>query len=497
MFNKKSNHHSIWTTLAILSSIATISMYTETMLLPALPQLIDEFDLSYNTSSWILSAYLVAGAVITPVSGKLSDIYGKKKIMIILISIYTIGLIISPLSSNFFMLLISRILQGIGISVFPVTFGLVREHFPREKLAISQGIISSMFAGGSVLGLAIGGTIVQYYNWRFTFFSIIPIAICLIFIIMRFIPMEKKVIDNSKIENHKSNERFDLRGSILLGVSIITFLLFITFLKTDSLDANFTILNFIKIPFTSLICLIFFISSFIAFLSFERKTKFPLISSRLFFDRRILASNIILLIVGMSMFTIFQTLPILVQSPYPVGFNNNPLQMSLVQIPFAIVLLILGPLAGFMISRIGQTTPLVIGTVAMSLGFSLILLGRFNEFYISLYLVIISIGLSLTNVSSTNIVMVQSSFDQIGISLGISNLLRIIGSSIGPTIAGLFMQTHLLPIDLSKNQNQYFPTAAAYDLIFGTMLILSLFALSISFFLTKNQKSGRWGIRTF
>lgn len=459
------------------------------MLLPALPQLIDEFDLSYNTSSWILSAYLVAGAVMTPVSGKLSDIYGKKKIMIILILIYTIGLIISPLSSNFFMLLISRILQGIGISVFPVTFGLVREHFPREKLALSQGVISSMFAGGSVLGLAIGGTIVQYYSWRLTFFSIIPIAICLIFIIMRFIPTEKKVIGNSKIKNHESNERFDLRGSILLGVSIITFLLFITFLKTDSLDENYTLLNFNKIPLTSLICLIFFISSFIAFLSFERKTKFPLISSRLFLDRRILASNIILLIVGMSMFTIFQTLPILAQSPYPVGFNNNPLQMSIVQLPFALVLLILGPLAGFMISRIGQTTPLLIGTIAMSLGFSLILLGRLNEFYISLYLVIISIGLSLTNVSSTNIVMVQSSFEQIGISLGISNLLRIIGSSIGPTIAGLFMQTHLFPIDLSKNQNQYFPTPAAYDLIFGTMLILSLFALSISFFLIKKQKS--------
>lgn len=458
------------------------------MLLPALPQLIDEFDLSYNTSSWILSVYLVAGAVMTPVSGKLSDIYGKKKIMIILILIYTIGLIISPLSSNFFMLLMSRILQGIGISVFPVTFGLVREHFPREKLALSQGVISSMFAGGSVLGLAIGGTIVQYYSWRLTFFSIIPIAICLIFIIMRFIPTEKKVIDNSKIKNHESNERFDLRGSILLGVSIITFLLFITFLKTDSLDENYILLNFIKIPLTSLICLIFFVSSFIAFLSFERKTKFPLISSRLFLDRRILASNIILLIVGMSMFTIFQTLPILAQSPYPVGFNNNPLQMSIVQLPFALVLLILGPLAGFMISRIGQTTPLLIGTIAMSLGFSLILLGRLNEFYISLYLVIISIGLSLTNVSSTNIVMVQSSFEQIGISLGISNLLRIIGSSIGPTIAGLFMQTHLLPIDLSKNQNQYFPTAAAYDLIFGTMLILSLFALSISFFLIKKQK---------
>jgi len=487
LFSKKNSSHSIWTTLAILSSIATISMYTETMLLPALPQLIDDFNLSYNTSSWILSAYLVAGAVMTPVSGKLSDMYGKKRIMIILISIYSVGLIISPFSPNFFMLLISRILQGIGISVFPVTFGLVREQFPREKLAISQGIISSMFAGGSVLGLAIGGGIVQFYGWRLTFFSIIPIAIVLIFIIIRFIPTEKKVDEISKQKNENSDQKFDLKGSILLGVTITSFLLFITFLKTDNFDINDRQLDSITIPISSIFFLTIFIMSFLLFLLFERKTKFPLITSSLFFDRKILSSNIILLIVGMSMFTIFQTLPILVQSPHPVGFDKNAIQMSLVQMPFALVLLILGPLTGFIITKIGQTTPLLVGTVAMSFGFSLLLFMRINEFYISVYLVVISIGLSLTNVSSTNIVMLQSSFQQIGISLGISNLLRIIGSSIGPTIAGLFMQSHLFLVTLHKDQYQYFPSAAAYDLIFGTMLFLSFSALCISFFLVREQ----------
>ena len=476
----------MWTTLAILSSIATISMYTETMLLPALPQLIHDFNLSYNTSSWILSAYLVAGAVMTPVSGKLSDMYGKKRIMIILILIYTVGLIISPFSSNFAMLLISRILQGIGISVFPVSFGLIREQFPREKLAISQGIISSMFAGGSVLGLAIGGTIVQLYGWRLTFFSIIPIAICLIIIIMRYIPSEKKAFDISRVRD--SYKKFDLRGAILLGLSITSFLLFLTFLRTNTFDTNYNLLESITIPITSLLFLIAFISSFVTFLLCERRTKFPLITSSLFLDKTILSSNIILLIVGMSMFTIYQTLPILAQSPYPVGFDNNPIQMSLVQMPFALVLLVLGPLTGLIITRIGQTTPLLVGTLAMSFGFCLLLFIRLNELYISIYLIILSVGISLTNVSSTNIVMVQSSFEQIGISLGISNLLRIIGSSIGPTIAGLFMQTHLFLVTLSKNQYQYFPSTTAYDLIFGTMLFLSLSALGISFFLVKEQK---------
>ena len=463
-------------------------MYTETMLLPALPQLIHDFNLSYNTSSWILSAYLVAGAVMTPVSGKLSDMYGKKRIMIILILIYTVGLIISPFSSNFIMLLISRILQGIGISVFPVSFGLIREQFPKEKLAISQGIISSMFAGGSVLGLAIGGTIVQLYGWRLTFFSIIPIAICLIIIIIRSIPSEKKAFDISRIRNEDSYKKFDFRGALLLGMSITSFLLFITFLRTNIFDTSYNLLESVKIPITSLFFLIIFISSFVTFLLCEKRTKFPLIPSSLFIDRRILSSNIILLIVGMSMFTIYQTLPILAQSPYPVGFDNNAIQMSLVQMPFAIVLLVLGPLTGLIITRIGQTTPLLVGTLAMSFGFCLLLFMRLNELYISIYLIILSVGISLTNVSSTNIVMVQSSFEQIGISLGISNLLRIIGSSIGPTIAGLFMQTHLFLVTQSKNQYQYFPSTTAYDLIFGTMLFLSLSALAISIFLVKEQK---------
>ena len=302
-------------------------MYTETMLLPALPQLIRDFNLSYNTSSWILSAYLVAGAVMTPVSGKLSDMYGKKRIIVILISIYTVGLIISPFSTDYFTLLISRILQGIGISVFPVTFGLVRERFPREKLAISQGIISSMFAGGSVLGLAIGGTIVQFYGWRLTFFSIIPIAICLIIVIIRFIPTEKKQIETTKIKQKDPSQKFDILGSILLGVSIISFLLFITFLRTNSFGYNDDPLESIWVPINSLYFLIIFIGGFVTFLLYERRTKFPIISSNLFLERRILSANIILLFVGMFMFTVFQTLPILIQSPYPVGFGNNAVQM--------------------------------------------------------------------------------------------------------------------------------------------------------------------------
>ena len=109
-----------WITLAILSSIGLISMHAETMLLPTIPDIIRDFHINYSTSSWILTAYLISGAVMTPIAGKLSDIYGKKKILLIIMTTYTIGVILGGLAFSFSFLLIARTIQGVGFSVFPI-----------------------------------------------------------------------------------------------------------------------------------------------------------------------------------------------------------------------------------------------------------------------------------------------------------------------------------------------------------------------------------------
>lgn len=98
----------------VISSVVLIPMYGETVIIPAIPDFIKEFGITYSTSSWILAAFLIAGAVMTPISGKLSDIYGKKKILLVIMSIYTIG----GFANNISFMIIARILQGIGLSMF-------------------------------------------------------------------------------------------------------------------------------------------------------------------------------------------------------------------------------------------------------------------------------------------------------------------------------------------------------------------------------------------
>ncbi len=176
-----------WKVLAVLSLVATMVMYAETMLIPAIPDLIKDFRTSYSMSSWILTAYLVSGAVMTPIAGKLSDIYGKKKILLIIMAIYTIGVSTAGFANNIYFMLVARAIQGIGMSMFPIAFSIVRDQFPREKMSIGQGVITSMFASGAVIGLSVGGTIIQHFGWQATFFTIIPISISLLIVIWRFI----------------------------------------------------------------------------------------------------------------------------------------------------------------------------------------------------------------------------------------------------------------------------------------------------------------------
>jgi MFS family permease len=196
-----------WKLLIILSSIATMVMYAETVLIPAIPDFISDFNVSYGTSSWILTTYLISGAVATPIVGKLSDVYGKKKVLLAVMLIYAVGVSFAGFASNIYVLLFIRAIQGIGMGMFPIAFGLIRDQFPREKISIGQGIISSMFATGAAVGLSAGALIVENFGWQATFFTIIPVAILLLVTIWRFVHVDENTVSRKPIEDAVRKDR--------------------------------------------------------------------------------------------------------------------------------------------------------------------------------------------------------------------------------------------------------------------------------------------------
>ncbi|WP_245867321.1 MFS transporter [Candidatus Nitrosotalea bavarica] len=466
---------SAWKTLAILSLIATMVMYAETMLIPAIPDLIKDFHISYGMSSWILTTYLIAGAIMTPITGKLSDIYGRKKVLLIIMAIYVIGVSLGGFVTNIYEMLLVRIIQGIGMSMFPIAFGIIRELFPRNKLAIGQGIISSMFATGAVIGLVSGGHLIQNFGWQATFYSIIPVSIALLVIIARFIHVEEPhLLTNGKIDESGNNSRnkIDIQGAITLTISVSAFLMALTMVENGDDSNSFSMMGLVVIGIVYLIL----------FAIIEKRSISPLVSMKILANKTILPANIMIMIVGMSMFMVFQTIPVLVRSPSPLGFGEDPLMTSNVQLPFAIVLLIFGPTSGFIVSKLGSTKPIILGSIISAIGFVSLYTNHSTEFLVSANLAILSTGLSLTNVGAMNVIMLTTPRKDIGVSLGMSTLIRIIGASVGPAMAGMYMQTHKTTITGIIGS---FPTADSYNLIFFTAALISCVSIGLAFALRR------------
>jgi MFS family permease len=516
-----------WTTLLVLGLSVLITMYGETMLLPAIPDIINELDISYNTSSWILTAYLISGAVMTPIAGKLSDVYGRKKMILIILIIYIIGVAIGSWSANFYIMLLSRIIQGMGISMFPIAFGIIRELLPAQKLAIGVGIFTSMFAAGSVVGLGLGGTIVQHLGWRTTFFSILPFAISLWFAIKTYVKddlqyntinlQNKSKIKNSALGSKAINEFsnvIDIKGAILLTISITTFLLAITIIGNINSPENVQVNNSHNSNNNSIISHNFIFYEFLILISItaislalfiivEKKAKSPLIDLKLFSNKIFLVSNILVLTLGLPMFLVYQTIPFLVRSPPPSGFGGSAVESALVQLPFMIIFLIFAPASGFIISKIGSIRPVVLGTIISLVGFLGIFAFHSTELMVEVNLAVIAVGFALLNTGVFNIIMVSTPIQFSGISLGMSVVIMIIGMSIGPIVAGFFMQTFQTS-DLStvteaamtttttttttKMTNSSHPSAIAYNLIFLTGIIISSISIVLAFILRKKLK---------
>jgi MFS family permease len=497
-----------WKMLAILSCIATMVMYAETMLIPAIPDLIKDFDVSYSMSSWVLTAYLIAGAVMTPIAGKLSDIYGRKKILLIIMVIYAIGVSMAGFALDIYFMIFARAIQGIGMSMFPIAFGMIRDQFPREKISIGQGVITSMFASGAVIGLTVGAIIVQDYGWQNTFFTILPIAIALLLIIWRFIHIidsrdedqgqkRSRILEGDNISKtsngtdnailSKASNQIDVKGAIALAITVASFLLVLTLLETsgsniEAASGNNNHPSDVNFSTQVLPFLIIGIVSFVLFVIIERREKYPLVDFKLMLNKSILPANLIIMLVGFSMFMVFQTIPILVRNPEPIGFGEDAISAGKVQLPFAIILLIFGPTSGFIVSKLGSLKPIIFGTFITTIGFVGLLMFHSTELLVSANLGVLSTGLSLSSVGAINVIILSTPRQFSGISLGMSSLMRIVGASIGPALAGMYMQTNQTLFNVDGIMN-YFPSSMSFDLIFLSAVIVSAISIALAIIL--------------
>jgi MFS family permease len=273
------------------------------------------------------------------------------------------------------------------------------------------------------------------------------------------------------------SKSIDIKGVVSLSAAVICFLITLQLLeKTGGND----LIQIIIFAITSVI-------SVFAFVAIEKKAPSPLINFKLLKNRTILSANIINMTVGLTaLMVVYQTLPILIQSPTPLGFGGDSSSIAIVQLPYMIVSLLFSVASGFIVSKFGNLKPTTIGTIVTTLGFFVLFLYHSTESSIAAVLAIVAVGLALMQIGSVNIVLTSTPKQFSGISLGMNLLIYLIGSSVGPVIAGIYLQANQVSLpSVMDSLSSSFPSPESYNLVFLTAVLIS--ASSIIFAILLNR----------
>ncbi len=444
-------------TLGILSGLGLVTLFGETMVQPALPNFITDFRITYETSLWILSAFLISGAVMTPVAGKLSDIYGRKRVLLSIMAVYCVGVLAAGLAGDIATMIAARVLMGVGFAAFPIAFGIIRESLPPSRLAVGQTVFGSTFSLGSVVGLVLGAGIIQTYGWHFAFFAVFPFAVVLLLIVQWFIR------EPPTHQGHPTGPKppLDMKGVLLLTASVVSFLVAVSLVQNVAVDPS-------AVPQIAFLLAVS-VASLASLAVVERRSRHPLVDIKLLTNRVTLSAILILMVVGACTFMVYQTISILVQSPQPLGFGGDKVTTAGVLLPFVVVLL-LGTLgSGVVLNRLGNVRMTLIGTALSSVGFFGLLFFHSTEFLVTATLALIAAGLSFSFTGGFNVVLLSAPAESTGIALGMTLLLNLIAQSIGPAVAATFQQVNQGSVLGGQGT---FPTEEAYFLIFATAAVL-------------------------
>ena len=440
---------------------------------PALPSIAQHFQISDALASWVMTAYMVCGAVMTVVMGRLADLIGAKKMLMIMMICFTVGTILAPFSPNISVLLALRVLQGIAVASTPISTKLIRDQVPKSKFPIGLGIYLAAYSGGMALGAVLGPVVAAGPGWQGNFYLIAPIAVVLLFVCWRFIHSDesKKIHEHDYVDKAPSNiptkakkQRIDFIGIITLTVTLVSFLVAIT--VSGSIATN---------PAGFVIPLVIGIIFMILFIILEKRIKSPLVNLKLVFHPVIFTGNIMMLMFGILQYFVITGIPQLGSAPAPSGLGLDPIHTGLLQLAFGLSMMIFGPVFGLMVAkRRGLNIKLLVPGIGITaISFLLLLFFHSTSQGVNVSLFIFGIAGALLPNTLINTTIGFTPREYTGISSAVTNMMRIVGGAIGPVMATVILTSATIPITVD-NVEQIYPSPITFNILFGLGLVMAI-----------------------
>jgi EmrB/QacA subfamily drug resistance transporter len=457
-------------TLALLTVAGISFAVMQTLVVPALPHFQREFHTSASWVTWIATGFLLSSSVLTPILGKLGDSYGKKRMLVIALGIFGLASLGAAAAWSLPSLVFFRVVQGAGAAVFPLSFGIIRDEFPPEKIGLGIGTVSSVFGVGGGVGLVMSGVIIEHLTWHWLFLiGAIPVLASTVLLAL-FVP-ESPV---------KFRTRPDYVGGAALSLALGSLLVAIS----EGSHWGWTSAGVLGLLAASAVI-------FTVWVRIERRVPEPMVDLKTFARQEMAATNATTLVMGFSMFSTFILLPNFVQVPLGLppdvgarldyGFGATPVEVGLFFLPSSVAMMISGPLAGALGTRYGNVLTLRTGIGFLVL--ALVLLASIHDAPWTIYawMVFMGVGLAFCFASLGSLVIQHSPPDETGIASGMNTIMRTIGAALGSQVAAAIISAHTLP-------GTEIPTEDGFTIAFTLSALGALVAFLPTFLLTRRRR---------
>jgi EmrB/QacA subfamily drug resistance transporter len=458
-------------TLAILTLAGIAFALQQTMVIPALPTLQRELHTTTTWVTWVLTVFLLVASVATPILGKLGDQYGKERLLVISLTLFLIGSIGAAAAWNIWSLIAWRAVQGAGAAVFPLSYGIIRDEFPREKVGVAIGLVSAVFGIGGGFGIVLSGLIVDNFSWRWLFIvgaAGIGVAVLLV---QRFVP-------ESPI---KTPSRVDFVGATLLALGLIAMLVALTEGETWGWASGRT-LGLAAAGVTLLV----------AWGVAELHVDDPMVDMRMLARREVLFTNLTALIAGFAMFGVFVLVPNFVEMPHGVpqsaqrlvdyGFHASTTKAGLYLLPSSFALLFAGPATGLIGRRIGFKWPLAAGMLLTAIASGSLAEWHDEPWQILAAMPVLGVGVGFAFAAMATLITEAVRPTETGVATGMNTVMRTVGGVIGGQVGAALLTAHTIPGTAGV------PSVDGFEIAFAISAVAALVGAGFALLVTPRRR---------
>ncbi|TCN35347.1 EmrB/QacA subfamily drug resistance transporter [Kribbella orskensis] len=440
-------------TLLVLASATAAFSMLQSLVSPALPIIQRDLHTSQGTVTWVLTAWLLAASVATPLLGRIGDMIGKKRTLLIALGAVAAGCLIAALAPTAGVLIVGRVVQGLGGAIFPLSFGIIRDEFPRERVPSLVGIVSAVIAAGGGLGIVLAGPVIQALNWRWLFWIPFLVVVLAAFTAFRFVPESPS----------RAPGRIDWLAAVLLSGWLVALLLPLSKAAAWGRASVQTI--------GLLVLAVVLVAGWI---TVELRSRNPLIDMRMMRLPAVWTTNLVALLFGAGMFAAYAFVPQFMQIPTLAGygFGATVTRAGLLMLPMLVAMAVAGSLSGPIAPRFDVKAQLVLGSV-----FSLIACVAFAGFHDQAWQVALAgasfgLGIGLAYASMTSLIVQNVPMSQTGAASGMNANIRTIGGAIGTAVVSSIVTSHL--------QANGLPFESGYTHAFALLAVISAVAVVLA-----------------